>query len=116
MGVNKLSKNELGRNSYQHLVNAANTAADTRANTELHCVDIDYESLIEDPIKYIKLIYNELDLDYSDDDFAKHQKFLDENSQHKFGKHEYSLEEWGLDEESIENAFDGYLRMQRNYL
>lgn len=116
MGVNKLSKAELGRNSYQHLVKAANTAASIREKLELDCVDIDYESLVADPMKHVKMIYDKVGLKYSDSDFARHEKFLDENSQHKFGKHEYSLDEWGLENESMEVAFDAYLNMEKNYL
>lgn len=116
MGVNKLSKAELGRNSYQHLVEAANTAANIREKLNLHCVDIDYESLVADPLKYVKLIYDRIGLGYSDSDFRSHTKFLDENSQHKFGRHEYSLEDWGLEKENMECAFEAYLNMEKTIL
>jgi hypothetical protein len=37
------------------------------------------------------------------------QRWTQENPQHRFGRHEYSLEMFGLDEASIRAQFAGYL-------
>jgi hypothetical protein len=68
---------------------------------------VQYVDLVADPIGTVRRIYEHYGCDYSDE-FENHMKqWLADNRQHKHGAHRYSLEEYGLDAETVRSDFPG---------
>ncbi|MGI9239264.1 MAG: sulfotransferase family protein [Verrucomicrobiales bacterium] len=71
-------------------------------------VDIDYRQLVADPIAVVREIYDRHGYPFSREFEIGMQEWLEANRQHKHGKHVYSLEEYGLDETQLRQAFADY--------
>ena len=66
-------------------------------------LDVQYRDLVADPIACVKRIYAWADLELRPDAEAAMQSFLIEHKKDKHGRHEYTLEQFGLDpDEEIE--------------
>ncbi len=61
-------------------------------------------------------IYGELGLEWTDEHTAKTEEFCDSHKRHKFGKHIYSLADYGLSEEIIRHTFKEYLEEYKDYI
>lgn len=73
-------------------------------------LDVEYEQVRNDPMSIMKNIYARAGLDLSSGAERKMSEWHANNEQGRYGKHEYSLEEFGLTETSIDNAFGEYIR------
>jgi hypothetical protein len=71
-------------------------------------LDIHYRDLIADPIAIVQQIYAHHDYPYSDAFEANMKRWLTENRQHKHGKHQYSLDNFGLDAAKVDRGFEIY--------
>ncbi len=71
-------------------------------------LDVLYRDLIADPIAIVKRIYAHHGYPYSDEFEVNMKEWLDENRQHKHGKHRYSLEDFGLDAAKVDRGFEMY--------
>jgi hypothetical protein len=72
-------------------------------------VDVHYADLISQPIASMEKLYGELGDEFSDGARNGMQRWIDDNSQNKFGKHEYRLAEFGLTAREVEVQFERYL-------
>ena len=72
-------------------------------------IDVHYADLINQPIASMEKLYSALGDEYSDGARNGMQRWIDDNPQNKFGKHEYRLAEFGLTTQSIEAQFERYL-------
>ena len=71
--------------------------------------DCIYAELFSDPIATVKTVYKKFGLEYTEE-FEQRMKFyLDNNKQGKYGRHKYSLEEYGLKAESIYQEYRNYM-------
>lgn len=72
-------------------------------------IDCLYGEFFSNPITMVKKIYNKFDLEYKDE-FEKRMKvYLENNKQGKYGRHRYSLEEYGFDREQLYQEFKEYM-------
>ena len=71
--------------------------------------DCIYEELFSDPIAMVKRIYNQFDLEYTEEFEERMKVYLENNKQGKYGRHKYSLEEYGFDGESIYQEYRDYM-------
>jgi len=62
---------------------------------------IEYSDLVDNPIKVVRSVYERLDYQFSDSFESNMKSWLAQNQRHKFGKPRYSLEEFGLSEETV---------------
>lgn len=69
-----------------------------------------YSELMSDPITQMKKIYQWLGDDWTADAEAGMNQWLHDNPQNKFGKHSYSLEEWGFSKKDLEPYVSDYLK------
>ncbi|CAH1774912.1 unnamed protein product [Owenia fusiformis] len=70
--------------------------------------DVMYDDLIKDPIKVVKNIYDFFNLEFTPE-FEKNMKqYLISRPNNKHGKHIYSLQEYGLTQDSLNIAFKEY--------
>lgn len=70
-----------------------------------------YEDLTSDPIAQMKKVYQWLGDEWTAEAEAGMRNWLKENPQGRFGKHSYSLKEWGFTREELEPYFADYLKV-----
>ena len=70
--------------------------------------DVYYEDLTADPLGEVKKIYRYLDIPWTDEVEAVMKQTNQTNYQYKYGRHVYTLEDFGLSEESVQREFAAY--------
>ena len=70
---------------------------------------VSYLDTLENPMKVVRDIYDFAGLSLDDEGAQAIQDYDARNTQHKHGRHDYSLEEFGLSRASVELAYAGYL-------
>lgn len=71
-------------------------------------VDVSYYDLIKDPITEVERIYAVAGMELSTDARAPMEASRTVNKQHKYGRHKYALEDFGMTNEDIESAVAAY--------
>jgi hypothetical protein len=66
------------------------------------------QEIVGDPIACVGRIYAQFDLELTDEARTRMQRYLEQHPQGEFGTHRYSLEAFGLDETTVNEAFKGY--------
>ena len=72
-------------------------------------VDVSYSNFIANPLSTIKNIYNRFGLDIDIETENKMEQYLINQRYIKKQKHSYSLEEYGLDEDKVNNHLKDYI-------
>lgn len=70
-----------------------------------------YDDMMADPIAQMKKVYNWLGDEWTEAAEAGMRQWLDDNPKGRFGKHSYSLQEWGYTKEDLEPYFADYLKV-----
>jgi hypothetical protein len=70
--------------------------------------DVGYDDMVADPIATVRAACGHFGYDFNSDYEARARRYLAENPRHKRGAHRYRLEDFGLDEETIDNRFAVY--------
>lgn len=71
-------------------------------------VDVSYYDLIADPINEVRRICEAAGLGFDATADRRAGQYLAANPQHRFGKHDYRLEDFGLTEHDIDETFAAY--------
>ncbi len=71
-------------------------------------LDVTYSDLIKDPLGVVGQVYHTFGAQLSEEAASRMKAYMDTNKQHKFGKHKYSLEDFGLDLPTVRETFAGY--------
>jgi hypothetical protein len=72
------------------------------------CTDVAYLDLVRNPLGVVRRIYARLGEHLTPEAEAKMERFLAENPQGKWGRHSYSLANFGLQPEAIDEQFRFY--------
>ncbi|MGI9292902.1 MAG: sulfotransferase family protein [Pseudomonadales bacterium] len=72
-------------------------------------IDVYYSELVNEPLATMRALYHALGDDFSAEAESGMQAWLDDNPPNKFGKHEYRLAEFGLNEAAAADVFEAYL-------
>ncbi|GAB7555012.1 sulfotransferase [Novosphingobium sp. 11B] len=72
-------------------------------------IDVHYADIVEDPVAATKKVYAALGDEWTAEAEAGVQKWVDDNPQDKFGRHEYKLAQYGLSKADLEPLFERYL-------
>lgn len=104
----------------ERILNALKMAADSivafhKSGSEAakRAIHVRYEDLVADPIGTVERIYDHFGYEVTDEFRSNMRHYLETNRQHKHGKPRYSLEQFGLSEEMIDEAFADYNRTFR---
>ena len=73
-------------------------------------VDVSYYDLLKDPVAELRRIYRCAGIVFGKAARSAAESTTRENSQHRFGRHLYSLEDFDLTRESVERRFSFYRR------
>ena len=76
---------------------------------ETQIFDCIYAELFSNPIVMVKSIYEKFDLIYTEEFEQRMKVYLSNNKQGKYGRHKYSLEEYGLIAEEIYREYQDYM-------
>jgi hypothetical protein len=87
----------------------ARTADARRRHPEDAFLDVPYDQLVTAPMDVVRAIYAFDDTELTPEVDAVMRAYLDDNAQGKFGRHAYSLEEFGLRPEEIRARFATYI-------
>ncbi len=71
--------------------------------------DCMYDEFFSDPIAMVQKIYQKFDLEYTEEFENRMIVYLENNKQGKYGRHKYSLQEYGFDAESLYEEFKDYM-------
>ena len=100
---------EIGRHWCYKTRRMVELAMKTRAEApEGRFVDVSYYDLIRDPIAQLRRIYEVAGVDFDDGTTALAEQYVAANPQNRFGKHHYRLEDFGLSEDVMDEAFAAY--------
>ncbi len=87
---------------------AARDKAEKQKNNSHRFHDVYYKDLLADPIAVVEKIYEDFALELSGETVDRMRAYMKENPQNKHGKHHYSLEQFGLDRETVTHRFAPY--------
>ena len=82
---------------------------DRDETTERH-VDVDYGSLMRDPVETVASLCGRLGMVFDDASRRAVQQWIDDNPQDKHGVHRYTAADFGLDPDRLRARFDFYSR------
>ena len=71
--------------------------------------DCIYAELFSDPIAMVRKIYEKFSLEYTDEFEQRMKVYLENNKQGKYGRHKYSLEEYGFKADSVFEEYKEYM-------
>ena len=71
-------------------------------------VDVSYYDLIQDPIPEVERIYQAAGLELEPEALDAMQAARKVNKQHKYGRHKYAIEDFGMTREDIESRLSAY--------
>lgn len=77
--------------------------------TEERILDISYAKLTSNPIGVIQDIYDHFGYEFTDEYKNLLEEYMVNNPKGKHGKVSYSLSDYGLTKEDIQNEFDSYI-------
>jgi len=106
----KVDKEWIAENCAYQAVEHANRIMDARDKLgERRIIDVHYADMTTNPIETMRKLYAALGDDFTPEAEAAMRKWLDDNPQSKFGKHEYNLEQYGLSVNRLAAGFERYL-------
>ena len=71
-------------------------------------IDVSYYDLMDDPIGQLRRITERAGIAFDGEAVETAEQYLKANPQNRFGRHSYRLDDFGLDEETIDRAFSAY--------
>ena len=92
--------------TFDLMIDRQNAYRETHGEDAIY--DIHYANLIKNPVEEIRRVYRHFDEPLSQDADARMVRLLAENPQNKHGKHNYSLEEFGLTANGVREHFHEY--------
>ena len=78
-------------------------------NKEDQIIDLKFEDFVKDQMGTISQIYDRFGWELTDEAVRNLESFLEKNPKDKHGKHEYSLDAFGLKENDVNQQFSKYL-------
>ncbi len=81
---------------------------DRRPDVDSNIVDLQFDEIVSDPMACVRRIYAHFDLELRPEAEKRMRAFVDDNPREKHGVHRYSLESFGLAQDSVDAAFELY--------
>jgi len=109
MASDHIDLNLIGQYGIDMLANMAHMSCNVRDSAAPdRFFDVSYEELVKDPIQTARRIYKKFGYNFTSGFEQSMHTWLHENPQHKHGVHEYSIEQFGLDYDSVTRRFATY--------
>ncbi len=102
---------ELGKRSLSQLGEGIDRMMKVReAYRQERFYDVSYEDLIADPLKIVRRIYSYFNLEFDSQKEEIMKAWFSANPKNKHGAHKYTLDHFGLDQETIRQRFSSYMK------
>jgi hypothetical protein len=99
---------EIGREWSRKVARMVDRALETRTRHESAFIDVFYDDLVADPMKEVARIYEALGEPLEAPAESAMRALLKAHGQHRFGKHSYRLDDFGLHRAELEQRFLRY--------
>jgi hypothetical protein len=107
--THRLDLRHLGAQAIEAIGVGPDRALETRARSDpARFCDVTYDRLIATPVETVGEVCRHFGYDFSPEYERRAHRWLAENPQHKHGVHRYRLDDFGLDEASVERYFGRY--------
>jgi hypothetical protein len=83
---------------------------------ELDVYDLSYRELAADPVTAVRGIYRHFGIDFNPRSESGIRAWLAHNPADKHGRHTYRLEDYGLSERDVKDAYGPYIETYRDYM
>jgi len=114
---NHVNCHEIGRQRLLRLSQASQCVIDARERFgDARFVDIAYADLLADPIAAVRMIHDRAGLPLEKPSLQAMRSWLDSNPQHKRGTHRYTLDNYGLTPDAVNQALSNYRERYAAYL
>ena len=109
--VEHIDLEELGASQLEIWAAMADQHMSQRQNPALDAcvIDTSYEAINGDVVGALREIYRRRDISFDQATEQAVIRWQDQNPQHQFGRHSYSLERYGLNKAMVESAFANYI-------
>ncbi|MBK8490367.1 MAG: sulfotransferase [Saprospirales bacterium] len=102
----QVDRHEIGRHWLRKTAHMLRRAHDFRqSHPENAILDVDYTNLVDNPLAIVREIYDFAGQPLTPDTEAALMRALALNRQHKYGKHQYQLSDFGLHEEVVKETY-----------
>lgn len=101
----------IGREMWDFVAKHIDRLLTFRRTTGAGIIDVDYYRLVDDPIATVRELYDALGLDMPDTVRTKLADWTARNPKGKRGEHVYTLEDYGLDFDRVNESFAEYRRL-----
>ena len=96
------------RDKCLHAVTVGTESRDQRGSDDT-VFDLQYAELMDDPVGSVERIYRHFGMELDDLGRRKMTAWMEENPQNRFGRHRYTLDQFGLSPDELREQFVGYL-------
>ena len=102
---------EIGRHWLRKTRRMVQLTMQTRAwNDRARFVDVSYYDLMKDPIAVLRRICRRAGIGFGDEAEREAERYMKANPRNRFGRHAYRLDDFGLSEKMVDEAFSSYRR------
>ena len=95
---------------WQYAINKSITDREEFLKPE-QIIDIDYREFVKNPTQQIQAIYTHFGYDLDSKTLDAMEAFIENQSEEEHTPHHYKLEDFGLSEERVQEAFSNYNRI-----
>ena len=107
--TNRLDLRRLGAEFAEAMAVGPERAIAARATLDpSRFFDVSYDRMVADPIATVRQACAHFGYDFTPEYESRARRYLLENPRHKHGAHRYRLEDFGLDEETVNRHFAAY--------
>lgn len=96
------------RDKCLHGIKAGTESRDRRGADDT-VFDLQYAELMDDPVGSVERIYRHFGMELDDLGRRKMAAWIEENPQDRFGRHRYTLDQFGLDADELREQFADYV-------
>ena len=96
------------RDKCLHAITAGTEFRDRRGVDDT-VFDLQYAELMDDPVGSVERIYRHFNMELDDLGRRRMAAWMEENPQDRFGRHRYTLDQFGLDADEVREQFDRYV-------
>lgn len=108
MGSDNADPHDTGRQWSGRMSRAMKRCMEVREQHESRFIDVFFADVLKDPIEVIRRIYAFAGWELTEDAVDSMKQWAEDNSRDKREAHQYTLEQFGLDEAGIRRDFAGY--------
>lgn len=87
-----------------------------KSSPEVDVLDLAYDDIEANGLDVARRVHDFIQVPLSEGAEKSISDWLQDNVQHMHGKHEYSLEEYGLSESEIEEKFSTYMKAYSSFI